>query len=911
MKMLQHVFVLLLLLLQAATAVGQPGSCAAQDDPSTCEQLDDGAGFFQMTGRVGRLPVDSIVKRAVVIEEDELEQSENYDATLLEEQKEEQKNLEEEGEMEEGTDVEDWSDFHDPIMLQEEQSEEEHEEAGEPVLQEEDPEDEEGEDDSKYLGKADPEDGSERFPSIEAAKNALLEKERAATIANAEEAFRQQLDMQLSKAVGTEGSVVVGLLEKVACPENYYLHDTFVHLDHMSATLACRHCHAECDGFCYGPSLAECVMSEDKGMMQKTTQRQDGAAATSLASSLEQSFKDMFKSLTEGSYDELVSNKSSIPIQTDIPGIKECLANATCTVTNTYLGEVLGDNRDNETTADMVFSTSLNSSKMDVVDYADLPKSTRTAIDKETAACGFLPGVFKAPVGPPIEDPLSPADEDFPSPPANKASSALSTSSALQEDSEEHVTGSHRAQYRAQTLSWYTRYRLKQTAKSGAQWQAKKRLNDYAKTEISNWLNSRKDGHCSAAMDHLVGATQTVYGCFQENYASLQSAVCEPPAQHRTIAENLATAVSISKTLKVLSFPLQYVPYVGPVAKVIQRVSKLFLSKAEPVSKNVNKLRTQPKGKLEDANCCPPFATSAAQCKTYPYWKYKCGGCDSGVMCEAQRACNSLKKMKEKIDQWKLKYYDPMIERLAEAVMNVDMVMGPTGSKGKIDLNPNTIFAQCGIPNCVDAENFAKGVKNQIDSLFHDKICPIQVPKLTMPDLNILNTVLGWLNKINIVFGPLGLLLNKLHCIYIPRVEFWTENKCGNVNLPCCSWSGRRRWIPTLSCGWCGHRVCVPVPRARYWSDRVCFSAMHIINILSGFVKTLFAPIIYIIDLAINTLLSPIINLINQLIDKFFAPLKLLDNLKWPNLPMMNIDLPKFPTPLNCDFMKQMIQAGR
>ena len=150
--------------------------------------------------------------------------------------------------------------------------------------------------------------------------------------AKAEEAFRLQLNMELHEAVGTEGSVVVGLLEKVACPEKHYLHDTFVHFDHKSATLACRQCHAECDGLCYGPSLQECVMSEDKSMMQKTTQRQSGAAAMSLVSSLEQSFQDMVKSLTEESYDELISNKSAIPVETVIPGLNECLANNTCKI---------------------------------------------------------------------------------------------------------------------------------------------------------------------------------------------------------------------------------------------------------------------------------------------------------------------------------------------------------------------------------------------------------------------------------------------------------------------------------------------------------------------------------------------------------------------------------------------------
>jgi hypothetical protein len=85
---------------------------------------------------------------------------------------------------------------------------------------------------------------------------------------------------------------------------------------------------------------------------------------------------------------------------------------------------------------------------------------------------------------------------------------------------------------------------------------------------------------------------------------------------------------------------------------------------------------------------------------------------------------------------------------------------------------------------------------------------------------------------------------------------------------------------------------------------------MHVIKILTGAIRTLFGVIIRAIERAINALLSPIINLINSLIDKFFAPLNKLFSLRWPNLPMMSIDLPTFPT-MNCDFVKNTIRSAR
>jgi hypothetical protein len=458
-----------------------------------------------------------------------------------------------------------------------------------------------------------------------------------------------------------------------------------------------------------------------------------------------------------------------------------------------------------------------------------------------------------------------------------------------------------------------TSHRLKASAKSWAKWQAKRKAKDFAKSEIAAWLKTKKSGYCTAALDNLIGASQTVYGCILENMAQLKKATCDPSAAHKTIKSNVDTAVMIAKVLKTVSFPLQYVPFVGGVAKVLYKVSNLFLPRAQKIQSQLYKLRTTPYGTAENANCCPFRPTKDATCGHRPGWKYKCGGCQSGVMCYAQQACNTLIKAETKMNEWKAAYYDPIIERLAEATMMADHKL----ENGV--LNGNSLLKKCGIPNCVDAEKFSKGIKNKVDSVFHNKICPIQIPRLSMPDLGIVKMVLGWLDKIKGVFGKVNLALNYNHCISIPRVKFWTERKCTTVWLPCCSWGRRRRWSG-FRCGTCANRVCAPIPRSRAWMERVCFSAMHIIRWLTGAVKTLFGVIINAIERAINALLSPIINLINTLIDKFFAPLNKLFSLKWPNLPMMSIDLPTFPTPFlnlpsipraNCDFVKNMIRSAR
>jgi hypothetical protein len=862
--------------------------------------------------------------------------------TVPEEQKDEQKNLEEEGKMEEEMDAEDWSDSDDPVMQQEEQQEHEEDmKDGELILQEDESEEEGGEVYSEHLGEADPEDGSEKFSSMEEAKEALLESTRTANDAKALEAFRQQVAVEVKDAVGAEGSVVVGLLEKIVCPEKHYIHHTFIHFDHKSATLACRPCHTTCSGFCWGPNLEECAISEHEGMTQSAAQIEDAAAATSMASSLEQSLHDLLQDLTEESYGNLVRNQSAIPIETDIPGIKECLANSTCTVESTYMGEVSGKEKEDETTDEITFSTTV---KVATADYESLKPSMRIAIDEATESSGFAKGVFEEPKGKPGDgDPLSNASEDLPTAAAlnedssnnlsagedsstdhdgnsdvdedldedssndldedssNDADMAerANTSSALQEDSEQGWFRRRRRRRRRMTAVQITNVRLKASAKSWTRWQAKRKAKDFAKAEIANWLKTKKAGYCTAAMDHLIGASQTVYGCVLENIAQLKKATCDPSAFHRTVKENVDTAVSISKTLKTVSYPLQWVPYVGPVARTLYKVSKLFLPRAQKIQSQLYKLRTTPYGTAENSDCCPIMPTKNPTCKHRPGWKYKCGGCQSGVICYAQQACNTLIKIETKMNDWKAKYYDPVIEKLSEAVMMADH---------KIEngvLNGNSLLKQCGLPNCVDAEKFAKGVKNKIDSVFHNKICPIQAPKLSMPDLGIVKMVLGWLGKIKDVFGRVNFALNYNHCISVPRVKFWTERKCTSVWLPCCSWGRRRRWSG-FRCGSCRHRVCAPVPRSRAWMERVCFSAMHIIRWLNGAMKTLFGVIIRAIERAINALLRPIMNLINSLIDRFFAPLNALFNLRWPSLPMMSIDLPTFT--MNCNTVKAMVR---
>jgi hypothetical protein len=226
-------------------------------------------------------------------------------------------------------------------------------------------------------------------------------------------------------------------------------------------------------------------------------------------------------------------------------------------------------------------------------------------------------------------------------------------------------------------------------------------------------------------------------------------------------------------------------------------------------------------------------------------------------------------------------------------------------------LTVNSVFAKCGIKTCTEAEKFAKGVKKMVDQKFLDKFCPIPTPKLKMPNLSMISKVIGFLLKIRGIVMKIKFYMDKKFCVSVPKIKFWTETKCTNVPLPCCSCCSRRRWVPKPRCGWCNNRVCAPVPRSKAWTERVCFSAMSIIKGIMGLLKKLFSPILNTIKFAINAFLIPIKAMIGKLIDQFMWPLKQVGGFKFPDLKVMQIDLPKLPVPLDCYFVKKMIKDGR
>lgn len=257
------------------------------------------------------------------------------------------------------------------------------------------------------------------------------------------------------------------------------------------------------------------------------------------------------------------------------------------------------------------------------------------------------------------------------------------------------------------------------------------------------------------------------------------------------------------------------------------------------------------------------------------------------------RACNTLQKLETKIDKWKAHYYDPIVVKIADAVQYTQAANNAVYHASWL--------ARCGqgLNTCSQVKALADKISNSIGGTFTDKYCPLRPPGIPFPNISPISVVLDWLGKIAGVFRGIQLELGKMHCVSYPTVDAWWENACTRVCTPCCSYHGRRRWTGGVRCRSCCHNVCVKVLKQRWYTKRLCFSALNILNGLSGFVNSLLGPIKNIIKAAMDLLLRPVVNLFNQIL----AKLNLNVNFAFPKLPDFNFNMPSLPA-VSCSALR-------
>ena len=182
-----------------------------------------------------------------------------------------------------------------------------------------------------------------------------------------------------------------------------------------------------------------------------------------------------------------------------------------------------------------------------------------------------------------------------------------------------------------------------------------------------------------------------------------------------------------------------------------------------------------------------------------------------------------------------------------------------------------------------------------MDATFHDKVCPLRLPGISVPSLGPINIVAGIFGKIGGWLQSLRNILAKVHCVSYPKVEVWSDYECTQICLPCCSYHGRRRWWGSVSCSTCCHNVCAWIPKTRAWSERYCFSAQDVLDFITGLLSIVFSPIMSVINLALKPIMDLIMTPVNALFDQLFGSL-IIDFPAFPNMPFLDFNLPTLPS---------------
>jgi len=626
-----------------------------------------------------------------------------------------------------------------------------------------------------------------------------------------------------------------------------------------------------------GPSKDECFE-------QRIEEGPIFVARSSARTSFSESFETFFSSQAQ-KLDHVGSDEGEGDGEEKETDMTECLADGTCSMTETGV-DVRDEYKLENTTSEVVLATT---EEGDLTDPTELKHPVQQAVNKGLKDAGFLPGVTEEVENEEIDVPDA---TESGKPESDELNSAIVQDKSL-------------LQLANKGLSHSQKTRIKGLLKDYAKAKAKKAAKDYAKSELKAWIQAQ-EGDCLDAVDVLIGSSVDMYACFKEKYGAVQTALCKPPELHGQLTSLFTNVNRIAKVLKAVSGLLKNIPYVGGVAKKVYDVSYRVERVLTPRITRLNAMNAKPHGggtggHYDDSSCCHPGPKPSKwpwrSCASHPGAWYKCGGCQGGSMCAMQKGCNTLNKFEEKLDAWKAQYYDPLVEKFAEAAQYVQA--------GHNAINNAAWLATCNQMNqCSRLKQFADKVKSEVDSKVLGPLrCPWEWPVPSLPNLGFLNTVVGWLNKIAGVLEKIKGILWKQYCLNVPIPQAEWRRGCVRVCLPCCHWSRRRRWVGGLSCRSCCHNVCTPYLHVWIKQVRYCFSAQKIIEGLSGLIMKVFGPIVRIIQAAIDLVTKPIMNLFESIINAIIPDI----NIPIPSIPSFSFNMPSLPT-LSCSSLHSFIR---
>jgi hypothetical protein len=401
------------------------------------------------------------------------------------------------------------------------------------------------------------------------------------------------------------------------------------------------------------------------------------------------------------------------------------------------------------------------------------------------------------------------------------------------------------------------------------------------------------EGKCLDAVKKVTETSQEVYGCFKENFGRLKSVVCTPPEKHKALTSSLSAVLTTANVIAMITLPIQSLPYIGPPAKVMNKVAKVVKKLIKPKVRVLKKFRRAPRGtRFENSNCCPPLVKDRS-CHAYPGSTYKCASCSSGIMCYMARACNTLNKIEEKVDEWKAKYYDPFVDKI---VQSAEYYQGISNQVHK-----GCFLWGCGFKECDWVMKMATKLENEVRSKFLNRFCPIRLPRVRLPDFSKAMGALNFLRKIGKAFEKIKRALQKQHCMRLPKPYGGFRRKCTRVCLPCCGSRRRRRWI-SAKCGTCCHRACAKVPYGGVRMVRYCFSASKILKGLGAVFKAVLGPILNVINRIIDAIMRPVVSLFNRIL----RMLGISVDWRISPLPKLNMRVPMLPKNRDCATMRKL-----
>jgi hypothetical protein len=769
--------------------------------------------------------------------------------------------------------------------------------------QSEDEEDQETTDEleEEKVGEEDP--GEVRnVPDLESAENELLQESIMQEQA-AQEEFLREFDAIIDSSLGSNGAAVVMRFDKneEPCPSNAFLHDTFVHADMLTGTFVCKPCHAACTSGCTGAEAADCLAAQADSSLAGVSATV--SARTKSRSAFADSFASHLRTLNEDGLSSMEGYTAGLDMS-ELPGnVTQCIADGSCSVTEVNVSETSSVNT-STATFEVVYATAM---KGNLTDPVTLKTGAQRALNTGLQAAGFIPGLTtEAPLWDEADN-VSNATEDGPPNTPPGADSGLTQGSLIEQQEQRHCESMMEAKLARlnqslQALSYSQETKFKGISKDWVNLEAKKRAKDYAKQNIKDWINAQ-EGDCLNALDELIGASQRLYACFQENFHNVKYAFCEPPKRHAWLLSKMQSMLSNANVLKTVSSPLRSLPYVNAVAKKTYKLGLSIDSLLVAKVRTLESMKKKPHGTRvqEQPDCCSPFPKEG--CSASPGAAYKCASCSGGGMCTVDRGCHTLEKFEAKVDEWKSKYYDPILVKVAEATQHVQAANNAASQMA----NTGSYLAKCQGSNfdkCSEVKKLTDKIVAAMGGNFVEKHCPIKMPSIPFPKIDPIKPVISFLAKISDAFAKVLAELRKRRCISVPRVKVWMERKCRRICTPCCSYRGRRRWTGSVRCNSCCWRACIRVPRTKVWMHRYCFSGMQILQGIAGFIQTLLGPVMKVLERVINFIMKPI----KALLDKILGLLKINLDFKFPSLPSFDFSLPTLPA-VDCNRLKSF--AGR